>query len=268
MANVKLHVFIQTFIFVLTPAFFFVTTLPLRSSLGDGLLIGILALACLPTTVSSCTVFTQLSGGNTVGAMFNASLANVLGIFLCPLLISLVLQGSGGEIPPEEALRILKGIVLKMFVPVAAGQVARIPLQQLAKNRTKLFGTMSNVLILFVVFFSFSKTVNQPDFFETVRSMELPVAYLAVSHLFLLGTAGLLAKLFGFSVEDRIAVMFTAPQKTLAMGVPLLTTYFAGREELLGIVIIPLLFYHPWQLLTAGILKNVFANKTLNRSTQ
>ena len=49
--------------------------------------------------------------------------------------------------------------------------------------------------------------------------------------------------------------VFVAPQKTLAMGVPLLSTYFAAQPEVLGIAMIPLLFYHPWQLLTAGVAK-------------
>ena len=45
------------------------------------------------------------------------------------------------------------------------------------------------------------------------------------------------------------------------MGVPLLSTYFAGREDLLGLAIIPLLFYHPFQILVAGIVKNRFGNR-------
>jgi sodium/bile acid cotransporter 7 len=90
--------------------------------------------------------------------------------------------------------------------------------------------------------------------------MGLPILYIAVSHLIILGLAAMAAHLIGLSREDRISVVFAAPQKTLAMGIPLLTTYFAGREELLGIAVIPLLFYHPFQLLVAGILKNVYSS--------
>ena len=53
-----------------------------------------------------------------------------------------------------------------------------------------------------------------------------------------------------------VTVLYAAPQKTLAMGAPLLTTYFAGDPETLGLALIPLLFYHPWQLLVAGMLKS------------
>ena len=52
LANVKLHVLIQTFIFVLVPAYFFLTTLPFRSSFEGAFLIGVLALACVPTTAA------------------------------------------------------------------------------------------------------------------------------------------------------------------------------------------------------------------------
>jgi predicted Na+-dependent transporter len=54
---------------------------------------------------------------------------------------------------------------------------------------------------------------------------------------------------------DTIAAVFVAPQKTIAMGIPLLTTYFAGDPQTLALAIVPLLFYHPWQLLVAGLLK-------------
>ena len=46
------------------------------------------------------------------------------------------------------------------------------------------------------------------------------------------------------------------PQKTLAVGIPLLSTYFAHDPELLAVAILPLLFYHPWQLMIAGFIKS------------
>jgi predicted Na+-dependent transporter len=81
------------------------------------------------------------------------------------------------------------------------------------------------------------------------------MGYLAVSHLILVALSYFGAVLLRISHEDRVSVLYAAPQKTLAMGVPLLSLYFSGNLELLGVAILPLLFYHPFQLLTAGVIK-------------
>jgi len=165
----RLHLYVQAFIFLLT-------TLPFRSHWDHQLYAGIFAVAVLPTTISSCIVFTQVSGGNLMGTMFNAALANSLGVVLSPLLLSLLMRGAGDPLPA------------------------------------------AHILILLI---SYSG-----------------------------------ARMLHFSRENTISVLFVAPQKTLAVGVPLITTYFASTPEALGIALLPLVFYHTWQLLVAGLLKN------------
>jgi predicted Na+-dependent transporter len=54
-----------------------------------------------------------------------------------------------------------------------------------------------------------------------------------------------------------ISVVFATPQKILSQGLPLIATYFAHTPEVLGIVMLPLLFYHPCELLAAGLLCSV-----------
>jgi predicted Na+-dependent transporter len=50
--------------------------------------------------------------------------------------------------------------------------------------------------------------------------------------------------------------LYAAPQKTLAVGVPLVSTYFAASPEILGLALLPLVFYHAWQLLVAGFIRS------------
>ncbi len=87
------------------------------------------------------------------------------------------------------------------------------------------------------------------------KQLIVPFLYLAVSHLILLFLAFWGARFIGLSRENIISVLYAAPQKTLAMGIPLLSTYFYNRPELLGIAMLPILFYHPWQLFIAGLIK-------------
>ncbi|MBE3063944.1 MAG: bile acid:sodium symporter, partial [Spirochaetes bacterium] len=106
MRNLRLHVYLQLFIFCIVPLYFLATVALTSNLIPASLRVGVFALACLPTTVSSCVVFTQAAGGNAVGALFNSTLANIAGIFLSPLLLSILLQNGLGALPKGETVRI------------------------------------------------------------------------------------------------------------------------------------------------------------------
>jgi solute carrier family 10 (sodium/bile acid cotransporter), member 7 len=258
----KLHLFLQVFIFVLVPLYFFITLKLFAGSFSPETRVGIIALACLPTTISSCVIFTQSSGGNTVGAMFNAALANLLGVFVSPLLLTLFLRTSDQTYAATEISSVIMNIGVKILIPIIVGQVIRqirIPEKQF-KIRLKL---TTNISLLLIVFINFSKSAADPDFRQMLPTMVFPFMYLAVSFFILLGLSYLFGRIFNFPRKNLITVLYTAPQKTLAMGVPLLTTFFADSPELLGMALLPLLFYHPWQLLVSGFVKSWLARKTL-----
>jgi sodium/bile acid cotransporter 7 len=252
----RLHIYIQIFIFLVIPGFFLLTTLPFRSLWDHQLYAGIFAVAVLPTTISSCIVFTQISGGNLMGTMFNAAAANILGVILSPLLLSLLMRGGGDPLPAAEVLKILRNLSLQMLVPIACGQILRQFFKQVATKQKKRLSVVSNIFILFILFFAFSKTARNPEFVGNLTAMIGPFAYLAAAHLLLLFIAYAGARLLHFGRENTISVLYTAPQKTLAVGVPLISTYFASTPEVLGITLLPLVFYHAWQLLVAGFVKS------------
>jgi sodium/bile acid cotransporter 7 len=251
----RLHVFLQLFIFVITPLYF-LTAVPLFAAALDGqLLVGIFALAVLPTTVSSCIVFTQNAGGNTVAAVFNAALANVAGIFISPLLLSLLLSSSGRALPMSELLDTLQGLAVNMLLPIVVGQLLRLRLRDWATHHSKRLGVASNVLILLIVLFAFARTAANPSFARYAPQLVLPLLYLLASHLVLLALARGGAALLKLDHTDTITALFVAPQKTLALGAPLLTIFFAG-QDILGVALLPLVIYHPWQLFVAGFVIN------------
>ena len=254
--EVRLHLFIQSFIFVICPLYFFLSSLPFQNSIDPGLLVGIYALSCLPTTISSCTIFTQASGGNVVGTMFNAALANMAGVFISPVVLSILIRETGQSLPVSELLRILKSLGIKMLFPLLVGQGVRFYIKDFATRQKKRLGVVNNIAILFIVFFVLSGTADNPLFHENLKKMILPFGYLACSHLFLVFLAYFGSRLLKLGKENIISAIYAAPQKTMAVGVPLLTTYFAQDPAVVGIAILPLLFYHPWQLLIASILKD------------
>lgn len=253
LATPRLHVFLQLFIFVLVPVYF-LTAIPLFADALDGqLIVGIFALSVLPTAVSSCIVFTQTNNGNTVAAVFNAALANTAGIFLSPILLSLLLSSSGRALPASQLLDTLQGLAVNMLLPIVIGQVLRMRMHEWADRNGKRLGVASNALILVIVLIAFARTGANPNFARYAPELVWPLLYLMVSHLVLIGLVLAISALLRLGREDRIAALFVGPMKTLALGAPLLTIFFDG-QDILGVALLPLVIYHPWQLFVAGIV--------------
>jgi len=254
--QVKLHLFIQAFCFVLIPLYFVCTSAALKNVLDPRLLIGIYALSCLPITISTSVVFTQITGGNVAGAVFNSSLANLAGIIISPLLLTTMIQQAGVQLPAGEVLRILRDLALKILLPFGIGQVCHWFWPIFAAGHKKKFSNISSILVLLTVFFAFSSAAANGTLNSLSRPLLVLFAYLAFSNIVFMVLAYWGAGLIRMGRENRLAALFCAPQKTLAMGVPLLTTFFASQPELLGMALIPVLLYHPWQLLTAGFARH------------
>ncbi len=255
LGNLRLHIFIQLFIFVIIPLYVALTAPLLRSFIDEWTLVGLYATAVIPTTISSNIIFTQASGGNVVATTFNAALGNVMGIFLSPLLLSLLLQTTGRMIPLEELFAVLRSLFLLMLLPIVLGQVLRRFSVKLLQHYGKILRKSTSAMILIIVFLTISKAVATGRFNFGSGGLLPALVYLSLSHfvfLFLIWGGGGIA---GFPREDRISALFTASQKTLAMGAPLLTIFFADRPELLAASIVPLSFYHLWQLIVAGFLR-------------
>jgi sodium/bile acid cotransporter 7 len=251
-SNWKMHVLLQSIIFVAFPLYM----LGAMSifNFQPEIRVGLFALAVLPTTVSTCIVFTQAAGGNVVGTMFNAALSNVAGVFISPLLLSLLLQQAGRTMPLSVLGGIILGLLWKMILPLVIGQLLHLRFSSLAKAKKKTIGTISSLLILSIVLLSVAKSAGNPDFLALARNSAGPAVFIGVSFYLMLSLALFLGKVLGFSDEDRISIAYAAPQKTLAMGVPLLSAYFANDPDLLGVALLPILIYHPWQILNAGVI--------------
>lgn len=250
----RLHLYVQAVVFIAIPLYFYATGLVFAQFWDENVQMGVYALAVLPTTVSSCIVLTQLAGGNVAGTIFNAVFSNMIGVVVTPLLLTLLLSGSGRMLPASEVVRILLNLAMKVLLPFVAGQIAhRLFAEQLASRR-RLMGRASGALILLIVYFAFAKAAGNPELKRMLPSLPWMFTYLAVSHVLLALAAVVGARLIGLRRADRLTVLFTAPQKTLAMGAPFVSIYFAGQPEVLAVALLPILFYHPWQIFVAGVL--------------
>ena len=75
-------------------------------------------------------------------------------------------------------------------------------------------------------------------------------------------------QIMNFGYPNRMTALFCASQKSLATGVPMAISIFAAASlnstdslPELGIVLLPLMFYHPLQLFIGGLIVGHFSKK-------
>jgi sodium/bile acid cotransporter 7 len=122
--SLRLHAFIQACIFLLAPLFLLPLALAFKLLFNETLASGFIFLALLPTTISSAVAFTSTAGGNTAAALFNTTLANVLGVFWVPLGSILLLSSESG-LPLNLVLPLLLKLSWLLLLPLLAGQCLR-----------------------------------------------------------------------------------------------------------------------------------------------
>src|ERR1700728_5111653 len=83
---------------------------------------GLLFLCLVPSTVQSSIAFTSIARGNVSGALVSASLSNILGVALTPLLVVLLMNTSGAALLDASAIR---DVVVQLLLPFVAGQLMR-----------------------------------------------------------------------------------------------------------------------------------------------
>ena len=110
-----------------------------QSWLGPELMLGVLYLCTLPSTVQSSIAFTSIAGGNVAAAVCSASLSNLLGVVLTPLLVSILLSRDGNAaIDLESVCR----IVLQLALPFCVGHLCRPWLDRWLERRRGLLAAL------------------------------------------------------------------------------------------------------------------------------
>jgi solute carrier family 10 (sodium/bile acid cotransporter), member 7 len=255
-ANWRLHLIVQAFTFVVFPLVGLSLDRLMPAFWPDqpqAIRYGFLYLCVLPSTVSTSVVFTAVARGNTAGALFNAAFSNVVGVLITPVLVHLLMRTTGESAPFGPLL--LK-IVALTLVPFALGALLRPRVANWIDARKAWVTRLSNGAILFMVYAAFCDSVQDRVWQRhgagvTVQTLLLATALFVFMSLLIAATCRALR----LDREDFIAAYFCAVKKTLAMGVPLAVLIF-GAEAELSLILLPIMFYHPIQLLANGVLAN------------
>ncbi|MGM0427120.1 MAG: bile acid:sodium symporter family protein [Thermodesulfobacteriota bacterium] len=263
LSQARVHAFTQGFIFLFIPALTWLLLLPVKQIYSYDLYMGFLLLAALPSTISTSVVYTTQSGGATSIALFNSSVSNILAVFLVPVWISWQIQAQVA-LPPVGAL-ILK-IALIVLLPFLMGQGIRQGIRGWADRKKKIMSNISMGLILFIVFAAFCNSVTR-NTWQDLGLWEIGLTFVSTLILLLLVMAagGICRKLARFRREDGIAFFFSSTQKALSTGVPMATAIFASTRMDLSLIIVPLILYHPLQLLLGSLVVGRFASSGSGR---
>ncbi|HBC00127.1 MAG TPA: bile acid:sodium symporter, partial [Pseudomonas sp.] len=219
MGHWRLHLLVFSCTFVLFPLLGLALRPLLTPMIGAELYLGMLYLCALPATVQSAIAFTSLARGNIPAAVCSAAASSLIGIFLTPLLVLLLMgaQGEGGS-----TLDAIGKIVVQLLLPFIAGQIARRWIGDwVARNK----GWLKNVdqsSILLVVYTAFSHAVVE-RIWQQVPLPQLLGLVLACCLLLALALliTWLVARWLGFDLEDRITILFAGSKKSLATGIPM-----------------------------------------------
>ena len=255
----RLHLTILSFTFVLFPIIGLVLLPALTPVIGDQLAHGVLYLTLVPSTVQSSIAFTSIARGNVAGAIVSASASNLLGVFVTPLLVVLLMSSEAGV--HITAASVTK-IVLEILVPFIAGQLCR-PL--VAGFLTKYAAPTKYVdrsSIVVVVYVAFSEGVVSGMW--SIVSVWDVIAVCLLSLVFviaMLALTGWLPKRLGFSREDTIAIQFCGTKKSLATGLPLASVMFAGSA--VGFIVLPLMIFHQIQQILCSMLASRYEKQAL-----
>jgi sodium/bile acid cotransporter 7 len=256
MTNWKLHAAIAGTTFVLFPVLGSALITLAPHALGGTLVLGVLFLCALPSTVQSSIALTSIAQGNVAGAVCAATASSLIGLLLTPLLFGFLAHMRGGGMDASGMWQVLAQLLL----PFVAGHLLRPWIGAWVARNKSLLAITDRGSILLVVYTAFSAAVVHGIWQQLPPAMlgalAIVVAGLLAAAL-LITTAG--ARAFGFAHADEVTAVFCGSQKSLVAGIPIASALFAGPA--LGVVVLPIMIYHPLQLVVCAWLARRYAER-------
>lgn len=243
----RLHLAILALTFAVFPLAALALSALMPGAVAPGLWTGLLFLAALPSTVQSSIAYTSMARGNVAGAVAAAAFSNLIGVFLTPLLISLMLEAQGAEM----SLSGIGKIALLLFLPFVLGHAARPLLMPWVMRWPGVTRAVDKGTILLAVYGAFSaatvaglwRTIPAP---EIAALVGLCLLLLAV----VIGAALLVGRAGRFPDGSRAAILFCGSVKSLASGAPMARILFPGAAA--GLIILPIMIFHTLQLIVCA----------------
>ncbi|BBY63986.1 bile acid:sodium symporter family protein [Mycolicibacterium helvum] len=246
----KLHLLVLATTFVAFPLLGLAARAFVPSVLTDDLYTGLLFLCLVPSTVQSSIAFTSMARGHVPAAIVSASLSNIVGVLLTPLLVLVLMPINGA---PRVDGSAVGDIVLQLLAPFAVGQLLRPWLAPAVTRHAVLTKVVDRGSILLIVYAAFSVGMTE-HIWISVRPWRV-VAVAAVSALLLaivLALTWVTGRLARLDRGDAIVLLFCGSKKSLASGLPMALVLFPPAT--VGLIMLPLMLFHQIQLFTCAVI--------------
>lgn len=260
-----LHWRLQSLVFASTYVVFPVLGLILTKAVGGwlphDLALGLLFVCVLPSTVQSSIAFASIARGNVAAALCSASVSNLFGMVLTPLLVVLMLDAKGVGFSTKA----LESIALQLLLPFIVGQVLRPWIGAFLQRHKAVTSLVDRGSILLVVYAAFSAGMVAGIWSKVTVS---DLVLIAVLDCVLLGAVlaftVFASRRLGFSKADEIAIVFCGSTKSMASGIPMANILLPGQA--LGLIVLPLMLFHQLQLFAFATLAQRYARRPAGKT--
>ena len=245
--NIKLQGAILATTFVIFPIIGLVVSMATRDVIGHSFALGILYLSLLPSTIQSSVTFVSIARGNIGAAIAAATISNIAGMLITPLLVLWFMNIDGGSTGGFGS------VFVKLLLPFLVGQI----LQPFVGNWMRAHKPLTRIVdvgaIIIVVFSAVVEATNAGAWaavtFWTLLILLSVLALILASFLCLTWFGGKALKL---TREDRIVLLMCGSKKSLATGLPMAKALFS--PAVVGTLAIPVIIFHQMQLIVCAII--------------
>ena len=168
----------------------------------------------------------------------------------------LIYPGTSSSVPLSK---IFNQLFLTVVLPIILGNAIRRNFKDFLDRQKIPYSMIGNLVLLLIIFTTFCDTFSSSNF-EMDKLSLLQIAFVVVifqifvlTLTFNLSTNENVGKKLRFQPADTVAIIFCSTHKSLTLGIPMLKIIFS-QDPNLPLYSIPLLVYHPTQILLGGTL--------------
>jgi sodium/bile acid cotransporter 7 len=232
-----------------------------RDHLPADVTAGLLFMCLLPSTVQSSIAFTSIARGNVPAALCSASVSNMLGVVLTPILVSQLLPSASHGL----SVTAVQEIASQILLPFVVGQLVRPWIGAWLQRHPTLTSSVDRGSVLIIVYAAFSAGMvagiwGQLSLVNLAAIILIDSAVLAIAIV----TTTMASRRLGFSTEDEIAIVFCGSKKSMAGGLPMAAILFPGHA--LGMIVLPIMLFHQIQLFVCASLARRYAKRSQTAS--
>ena len=252
LVNWRLHLAVHLATFLIFPL---VTLFAYGLFAGEStrtLWIGIVYVGTLPSTVSSSVTMVSLARGNVPAAIFNAGISSLLGVVFTPLWMSLLLTDAGLDF---DFLSSIRGLAVIVALPVVFGMLLNPWFGEWFAARRKFLRYFDQSVVLLIVYTTFCDSFGGSAFVGFgFLTLGLLGSGMIVLFFIVYGILRVVCRLCRFDRNDSITVLFCGSKKSLMHGTAMGVVLFGGGNVNLGVLLLPIIFYHALQLVVVSLI--------------